>query len=123
MAHLKVRRFKTELKYNHSCGGSGSGTSTATTLPSGPISSTGAYIPSSLRRHHIPVARFSSFEVNQYCHNTARTCLGGACGNGFPETAPAHPGTYQQALLGDGHNQVLPPVPSDANHKFQSKRG
>jgi predicted Zn-dependent peptidase len=52
--------------------------------PSGVLSRVGAYSPRNSRRHHIPVLRFSSIEVNQYCHNSARICCGGCCGNGLP---------------------------------------
>src|SRR5437899_13052528 len=54
-------------------------------LPSDWRSSVGAYSPSCCLLHHVPCARFSSGVVNQYCQTTARTCRGGACGNGFPE--------------------------------------
>src|SRR5436309_4986059 len=93
-------------------------------LPSGCRSNVGAYRPSCCLLHHVPCERFSAGVVNQYCQITARICRGGACGNGFPEKSSSTSASPRSKLcsvrttMGSWRHEL-----SDANHKFQSKRG
>src|SRR5512133_4240692 len=99
------------------------GHATTVSFPSSKVS-VGAYVPRNSRFHQLPVARFSLIEVNQYCHNTARTCFGGAEANGFPRNSARTSGLLlrsRSSVLAT--NMLSRHVPSDANHRFQSKRG
>ncbi len=72
--HLRsLHRIDRLKEQTQSCGGSSSAGWTIANCPSPVLASVGAYWPSKLRRHQFPVLRFSSIEVNQYCHSTART--------------------------------------------------
>src|SRR5215472_16873097 len=106
------------------CGGSGSGSCRIPYRPSGSFVTTGAYRPSSWRFHQLPVERFSSIEVNQYCQITARTYLGGDCAKGLPRKSVS-----TSASLSSRRSSVSGTIsyccqsPREANHRFQSKRG
>jgi len=72
----------------------------------------------------MPLARFSSGVVNQYCPSTALTCFGGALGNGFPANSSSTSGDPRnKACSVRGTIGSCDQVLNDANHKFQSKRG
>ncbi len=64
--------YEAALAERPNSGGSSSGYSMMPNLPSASRVSTGEYKPINSRFHQFPVRRFSSVEVNQYRHNTAR---------------------------------------------------
>src|SRR5580704_1261969 len=100
------------------------GISTAPILPSASRSSVGAYRPRISRRHHAPEICFSASVVNQYCHRTARTRLGGPCGKGLPANSAStslSPDNSRTSVLSTRGYSLH--APNDANHRFQSKRG
>src|SRR5215467_10934003 len=100
------------------------GHSTTVIFPSGARSRVGAYRPKYCRRHQFPVARFSAIDVNQYCQSTARICWGASCENGLPANSDRTSLSFMSSLIsvfgtiGDSRQEL-----SDANHRFQSKRG
>ena len=107
-----------------SCGGNSSGHSTTANRPSAAIVNSGAYSPRYSRRHQSPVRRFSPSVVNQYCQITARTYRGGVCAKGFPrKSASTSPSPTSRRSSVSGTISFSRQPPSDANHRFQSKRG
>src|SRR5213592_881088 len=119
-----LKRFFAPNHPDYSRGSIISGHCNTTILPSASRSSVGAYNPNCSRRHHLPVARFSSGSANQYCHSTARTCRGGAFGKGLPaNNCRTSPDPRSRACSVRGTIGSSRQVLSDANHKFQSNLG
>src|SRR5262249_12703083 len=118
MTDCTIRNFRI-----YSLGGT-SGHSTTLISPSGAFSRVGAKRPISCRLHHIPVRRFSSMEVNQYCHNSVRIWRGGVCGNGLSANSCSTSSPFESRRITVlGTIWLSRHVPNEANHKFQSKRG
>src|SRR5256885_934889 len=117
------RRFSiTEIAFQHHRRTVGH--SVTLILPSASRCKVGAYNPTNCRCHHIPVCRFSAMVVNQYCQSTARTWVGGWRGKGLPAKRASTSASFSSSrtsVLGTiGYSRH---EPSEANHKFQSKRG
>src|SRR5579871_2991817 len=102
------------------------GNSTTCISPSGDRSRVGAYSPTSSRRHHMPVARFSASLVNQYCQSTTRICRGGLSGKGSrslesrcvqPHFLPPPPHAGR-SLLGELGKPVLPEHDTNLSRRF-----
>src|SRR3954470_12528652 len=84
----------------------------------------GLNAPSSSRRHQAPLARFVGMSVNQYCDITVLTIEGGLPLNGSArnnDSTLALPSS-RRCSVRTTHGFCSHGA-SDANHKFQSKRG
>src|SRR6266480_1601981 len=80
--------------------------------------------PSSLRRHHAPVLRFVARSVNQYCHSTVLTIDGGfpLKGSALNSFSTLGLPSIKRSSVNTTHGDLCHDA-SEANHRFQSKRG
>src|SRR3954468_14924314 len=89
-----------------------------------PRSTGGLNGPSSWRRHHAPVRRFVSTSVNQYCHKIVLSITGGLPLNGSDWNNDNTLGlpSSSRCSVRTTHGFCCHGA-SEANHRFQSKRG
>src|SRR6266480_7786584 len=92
--------------------------------PSFPRVTDGLNGPISSRLHHAPVFLFVARSVNQYCHSSVLTMSGGLPLNGSSRNKPSTLGLPSISRSSVSTTQGFSSHgTSEANHRFQSKRG